>query len=249
VVWFCAASTAGETSGVGAFIVAIAFSVGASSSLGYHRGMLALLAVALIGSFDPVTGMLALQRMGILFLGTVYGYVLARKAGGALGGDLRAVTTSTAMTYSVLLAVLVLVAWLTARASGYGAWWLPLAVAALGEPWLDVSPARAAARLAITLGLTLVLLVLLVAIVDPALRGAFAVLLLVATLAVDHRRPALHGFLLTPVLVLLAARDVHDPSDLYLQATVLSCGVVFAFTLLGKWVVWTLRPDAGHVPA
>jgi hypothetical protein len=149
----------------------------------------------------------------------------------------------------VLLAVLVLVAWLTARASGYGAWWLPLAVAALGEPWLDVSPARAAARLAITLGLTLVLLVLLVAIVDPALRGAFAVLLLVATLAVDHRRPALHGFLLTPVLVLLAARDVHDPSDLYLQATVLSCGVVFAFTLLGKWVVWTLRPDAGHVPA
>jgi len=35
----------------------------------------------------------------------------------------------------------------------------------------------------------------------------------------------------------------------YLRETLLACAVVFVFSLLGKWVLWTLRPDAGRVPA
>lgn len=244
-----AAITSNQPDGVAALIVAMAAATGAASSLGYHRAVIAFLAAALIGSFEPAAEGHVFARAGMMLCGAIYGYVLVRTAGTALVPDTRAVNANTAMTYSVLLAVLVLIAWLTARTTGYDAWWLPLAVAALGEPWLDVTPARAAARLAIALGLTLVLLMILVAIVDPALRGGFAVLLLVAAVALDHRRPALHGFLLTPVLVLIAGRDVDQVSAYYLQAMVLSCSVVFAFTLLGKWVLWTLRPDAGHVPA
>jgi len=28
-----------------------------------------------------------------------------------------------------------------------------------------------------------------------------------------------------------------------------ACAIVFVATLLGKWVLWTLRPDAGRLAA
>ena len=48
------------------------------------------------------------------------------------------------------------------------------------------------------------------------------------------------------MLVLLAADDKNYASAHYLQATLLAFMVIAVFTVLGKWVLWTLRPDAGH---
>jgi hypothetical protein len=148
----------------------------------------------------------------------------------------------------VLLAVLVLVAWFTARVAGLAqAWWLPLTVAALGEPWLRGTPGRAVVRLALALAGTLLALALFDALVEPALRAACAIALLLAMLTLGRKRPGLQDFLLTPVLVLLAASDADYSSGVYLGGTLLAFAIVSTFTVLGKWVLWTLRPDMGHV--
>jgi hypothetical protein len=35
----------------------------------------------------------------------------------------------------------------------------------------------------------------------------------------------------------------------HMAATMLASGCVFAFTVLGKWMLWTLRQDSGRVHA
>ena len=57
----------------------------------------------------------------------------------------------------------------------------------------------------------------------------------------------LQDFLLTPVLVLLAAGGTVYSSGVYVGGTLLAFAIVSTFTVLGKWVLWTLRPDIGHV--
>ena len=57
-------------------------------------------------------------------------------------------------------------------------------------------------------------------------------------------------FLLTPIVVLFASHQPSYPTGMqYLRETLLACGVVFTFSVLSKWVLWTLRPDAGRVTA
>jgi len=247
-VYAAAALTAGFTDGVAALIVATAAATGAGSSLGYHRGLLAVLAAALIGSFEPATAAVAASRGFAMFAGCLYGLLLVRTVARDLVSRPVAVHSRTALSYSVLLAVLVLVAWLTIHAAGLEqAWWLPLTVAALGQPWLQSTPGKAVARLATALAATLLALAVFDAIAEPALRAAAAAALLLAFLALGRDRAEVQDFLLTPVLVLLVAGGTDYSSGVYLEGTLLAFAIVSTFTVLGKWVLWTLRPDVGHV--
>jgi hypothetical protein len=248
-VYAAAAITANFTDGVAALIVASAAATGAASSLGFHRGLLAMLAAALIGSFEPATADIVAYRSLSILAGCMYGFLLVSTAGRMLVVSRPlAVHSKTALSYSVLLAVLVLVAWFTARLAGLEqAWWLPLTVAALGEPWLRSTPGKAVARLALALAGTLLALAVFEDLVEPALRAAAAVTMLLAMLTLGRGRPDLQDFLLTPVLVLLVASGADFSSSVYVGGTLLAFAIVSTFTVLGKWVLWTLRPDIGHV--
>jgi hypothetical protein len=247
VVYMAASVTANFTDGVAALIVALAATTGAASSLGYHRALLAVLAAALIGSFEPATaGVAARHGMGLL-AGCLHGYLLVRLLGGNIQSVPTAVHSRTALSYSVLLAVLVTLAWFTARATGLAqVWWLPLTVAALGEPWLRRSPGQAVFRLALALAGTLLLIAAFDLIQAPPLRAGLALLLLLGVLSMGQGRGGWQGFLLTPALVLLVAGDTDSSSGLYVEVTLLAFALVATVAVLGKWVLWTLRPDAGH---
>jgi Fusaric acid resistance protein-like len=245
-----AAITSSFTDGVAALIVAVAAAAGAASSQGYHRGLFGMLAAVLMGSFEPADPELVLARSGAMFAGAAYGLLLVMTVAKRTNAPSLAVHPQTALSYAVLLAVLVLVAWLVARMAGFAhAWWLPLAVAALGEPSLDGSAGKAVWRLAAALAATLLILVLLDAVVVPSVRAVCAIGLLLAILTLGRRRSWVQGFLLTPLLLLFAAHDPVEPDATYLQAMLLASVLVFMFTVLGKWMLWTLRPDAGRVHA
>jgi hypothetical protein len=150
----------------------------------------------------------------------------------------------------VLLAVLVLLAWFAVRAAGLAeAWWLPLTVASLGEPSLDSTPARAVGKLMLALAGTLLLLAMFENGLEAATRALFAVVMLLAFLGAGRHRAWLQGFLLTPVLALLAAGNDQFSIGVYLEPTLVVFAMVSMFTVLGKWMLWTLRPDSGHVAA
>jgi hypothetical protein len=247
VVYMAAAVTANFTDGVAALIVALAATTGAASSLGFHRALLAVLAAALIGSFEPATAAVAAGHGMGLLAGCLHGYLLVRLLGARFQCIPTAVHSRTALSYSVLLAVLVVLAWFTARAAGLAqGWWLPLTVAALGEPWLRRAPREAVFRLALALAGTLLLIAAFDLIQAPALRAGLALMLLLGVLSMGQARGGWQGFLLTPALVLLVAADTDYSSGLSVKVTLLAFMLVATFAVLGKWVLWTLRPDSGH---
>ena len=185
-----------------------------------------------------------------MFAGVGYGLLLVGTVARDIAAPSVAVQPQTALSYAVLLAVLVLAAWVLARMTGSAqAWWLPLAVAAVGEPSLHGSAARAVARLTAALTCTLLLLVATQWIDAAAVRAAWAGCLLLALLLLGQRQAWVQGFLLAPLVVLLAGRDATAGDAIYLHAMLLASALVFAFTVLGKWMLWTLRPDEGRVPA
>jgi hypothetical protein len=108
LVYVAAAVTAESTDGVAALIVAIAAAVGAASSRGYHRALLSVLAAALLGSFEPARLDQVLERGAAMLLGCVYGWLIAATVLRRVAVDSRAVHPQTAIGYSALLAVLVL---------------------------------------------------------------------------------------------------------------------------------------------
>jgi hypothetical protein len=145
--------------------------------------------------------------------------------------------------------VLVLAAWLLARMTGApNAWWLPLSVAALGSRHSRGRQAgsRAACRGA---RCTLLLLVALQGLEPSAVRVGLAMGLLLALLLLGRKHLWLQGFLLAPMLVLIAVPVAADGDVRHMAATMLASGLVFAFTVLGKWMLWLLRPDSGRVHA
>jgi hypothetical protein len=245
LVYVAAAVTAESTDGVAALIVAVAAAVGAASSRGYHRALLSVLAAALLGSFEPASFDQVVERGAAMLLGCVYGWLIAATVLRHVAVESRAVHPQTAVGYAALLAVLVLVAWFTARATELvHGWWLPLTAAAIGEPALMGSPRDAAARLLVGLCSTLVLVTFVEALTAPWMRLALAVALLMATLTIQPRTAAVQAVFLAPLAVALAShREVPE----YLSAALMAAFVVFVATLLGKWVLWTLRPDSGRV--
>src|SRR5512137_1385493 len=101
-VYAAAAVTANFTDGVAALIVASAAATGAASSLGLHRGLLAMLAAALIGSFEPAAADVVAYRSLSIFGGSMYGFLLVVTAGRAMDGHRPlAVHSKTALSYSV----------------------------------------------------------------------------------------------------------------------------------------------------
>lgn len=251
LAYAAAAVTSESTDGVAALIVAVAAAVGAASSQGLHRGLLSVLAAALIGSFEPASGLTVFERAGSMLAGCVYGVLLSSTVLRNVEVRSRAVHPQTALSYAVLLAVLVLIAWLAARTAEFAhGWWLPLAAAAIGEPALDRTPGRAAAQLAVALLVTLLLIVLIQSFDVPALRVLLAGTLLLLMLTVGREKASLQALLLTPAAVLLVQhRDLENSVIDYLSAALAASAIVFVATLLGKWVLWTLRPDAGHAAA
>ena len=251
MAYAAAAVTSESTDGVAALIVAVAAAVGAASSQGLHRGLLSVLAAALIGSFEPASGPTVFERAGSMLAGCVYGVVLGITLLRNVEVKSRAVHPQTALSYAVLLAVLVLIAWLVARVAEFAhGWWLPLAAAAIGEPALDRPPGHAVARLGMALLATLLLIVLIQSLDVPALRVLLVGALLLLMLTVGRQTAALQALLLTPAAVLLVQhRDLEHSVIDYLSTTLVACAIVFIATLLGKWVLWTLRPDAGRLAA
>jgi hypothetical protein len=251
MAYAAAAVTSESTDGVAALIVAVAAAVGAASSQGLHRGLLSVLAAALIGSFEPASGPTVFERAGTMLAGCVYGVILGITLLRNVEVKSRAVHPQTALSYAVLLAVLVLIAWLVARVAEFAhGWWLPLAAAAIGEPALDRPPGRAVARLGMALLATLLLIVLIQSLDVPALRVLLVGALLLLMLTVGRQTAALQALLLTPAAVLLVQhRDLEHSVIDYLSTTLVACAIVFIATLLGKWVLWTLRPDAGRLAA
>jgi len=251
MAYAAAAVTSESTDGVAALIVAVAAAVGAASSQGLHRGLLSVLAATLIGSFEPASGLTVFERAGSMLAGCVYGVILGITLLRNVGVESRAVHPQTALSYAVLLAVLVLIAWLVARVAEFAhGWWLPLAAAAIGEPALDRPPGRAVARLGMALLATLLLIVLIQSLDVPALRVLLVGALLLLMLTVGRQTAALQALLLTPAAVLLVQhRNLEHSVIDYLSTTLVACAIVFVATLLGKWVLWTLRPDAGRLAA
>ncbi|NJD32144.1 MAG: FUSC family protein [Gammaproteobacteria bacterium] len=251
VVYAAAAITAQSTSGVAALIVAAAAVVGAASSQGLQRGLLAVLAATLIGSSEPATPSAALAPALAMLAGSTYGYVVASTGLRDVNLDERAVHPQTALSYAVLLTVLVTVAWFAARAFGVAhGWWLPLAVAATGHPALSGSVGRSLADLAGSLVGTVALVALIEVFDAPAMRAVMLVALGTILLVAGMTRRWLRAVLFTPLLVLVASHPGgHAPALEYLQSAVLACSVVFGVAMLGQWLLWTIRPDPGHVPA
>jgi hypothetical protein len=251
LAYAAAAITAQSTGGVAALIFAVAAIVGAASSQGLQRGLLAVLAATLIGSSEPAAPSAVLGPTLAMFVGSTYGFLLAGTALRDIIVDARAVSPNTALSFAVLLAVLVIVAWLAARVFGLAhGWWVPFAVAAAGHPAITGSAGRSLAVLAATLVGTLVLVAITelsdVVAVRAVMLLAFSAVILVA----GRTRRWLRALLFTPILLLLVAHPGgHPPVLEYLQSALLACSAVFGVALLGQWLLWTIRPDPGHVPA
>lgn len=250
MVYAAAAVTAHATGGVIALIVAIAAAVGAASSLGYQRGLLAVLAAVLIGASEPAVPSDVLPRAAALLAGSSYGFLLGFTVLRDAPIEARAVHPQTALSYAVLLAVLVTAAWLIARYSGLvHAWWLPLAVAALGEPAVGKSPRRSILRMLGALAATVLLVIFVDAIDLPLLHAVLVVVLAFAIPAGARRWPWLPSVLLTPLLILLACREAGHVWTADGRATLLlASAIAFSLAALGQWVLWVLRTDSGHVP-
>jgi hypothetical protein len=249
LVYAAAALTAGSTDAAVALIVAIAAAVGAAGSLGLQRGLVALLAAVLLGSFEPAAAGVVLRRSAYMLAGITYGFVLGVTL-------LRSITLSglpvrpqATLGYALLLAVMALVAWFAARLGGLAnAWWLPLAVVAVSEPVAPRSAWYSLLRAAIALGATLVLVSVVSMIADPTVRTIVLTVLLLAAIWQGVQHPTLLALLLTPVLILLSSLHVTDAAlAARLPATLAACLPIFAATCLGHWALWTLRPEPGRV--
>jgi hypothetical protein len=249
VIYGAAAITAQSTDGVAALIVAAAALVGVASSQGFQRGVLAVLAATLIGSSEPASPSAILMPILAMSAGSAYGLLLALTVLRDVDVDLRAVRPQTALSYAALLAVLVTVAWLAARVFGVEhGWWIPLAVAAVGQPALEGSMRRSILYLASALLATLALVAVFElapgVVAQAALLAAVGLVLLVA----GPRRRWLRALLVTPLLLLVVEHRGNHAAAEYLQSAFYACVVVFAFALLGQWLLWTIRPDPGRVP-
>ena len=251
LAYAAAAITAQSTGGVIALIVAVAAIVGAASSQGLQRGLLAILAATLIGSSEPAAPSVVVAPTLALFAGSCFGYLLARTLLRDIIVDARAVNPRTALSFAMLLAILVLVAWLASRAADLTrGWWIPFAVAAAGHPAISGSALRSLAILAATLLGTLVLVSVIELSDAVSLRVAYLVVLSLLVLTAGRTRRWLRALLYTPLLVLLVAHPGGRPQTLeYLQSALLACAVVFGVALLGQWLLWTIRPDSGHAAA
>jgi len=250
VLYAAAAITAQSTDGVVALIVALAAAVGAASSLGLHRGLVALLAVTLLGSFEPTVAEDVMRRAGYLLAGGAYGFLLATSVlRGASPGEPR-VHPQSALGYAVLLAGVTLVGWFGARLAGFAhAWWLPLVFVAVSQPVLTGSSRQAMLRVALAATAAMALVFVADAFDSPFARGVLLVTMLLLALSAD-RRHTLPAVAIVPALVLLANHAVpHVPLWQSLAVALAAFVPVLLVSTLGHWFYWTLRSSRDRVAA
>jgi uncharacterized membrane protein YccC len=204
-----------------------------------------------MGSFEANQAAEVVQRAAWIAAGSAYGYLLTITVLRRVSLEARAVDAPTALGYAALLACLALIAWFAARIGGFPhAWWLPRVVAVVSDPLLRVSIAHSLLRLAAALGGSLLLVGLVDAFDQPALRGMLLVIALFAAFAGLRRHPWVVTIMFTPVLVLLSSHGApHEPPIDYLLATLPAFLAVAAASCLGHFVLWTLRSDGRRVTA
>lgn len=251
LVYVAAAITARSTDGVVALIVAIAAAVGASSSQGLHRGLMALVAAALIGSFEPAPAGEVLRRASFLLAGSSYGFLVAVTVLRGVVANPQQVDARAALGYAGLLAVLMLVAWFTARLAGFEhQWWLPLTVLAISQPVAAVAPRDALRRAALGMGACAALVFFTDSFDAPAARAVLLVAMLYVALAARDRHCCVFAMLTAPVLVLLSHHPVvHDPLLDYMRAALLAGLPVAAISVAGHWLLWMQRADPRRAAA
>jgi hypothetical protein len=251
MVYASAAITAQSTDAVVALIVAVTAAVGASSSQGLHRGLVALLAAALLGSFEPAAGGDALARAGFLLVGSSYGFLLAVTVLRGLNLQAPSVHARSALGYAMLLALVTLVAWFVARYAGIAhPWWLPLAVVAVSEPLPEGSARRAMVRMVLATTASMTIVLLTGTLHPPLTRALLLASMLFLALSLGNRRPGLLAVLTAPVLMLLSSHvDIHETTLDSLWVAVAACVPVIAVSGLGHWLFWTLRRGPGRVTA
>lgn len=251
IVYAAAAITAQSTDGVVALVVAIAAAVGAASSQGFHRGLVALLAAALLGSFEANVAPVVLERSAYLLAGSLYGYALAIVALRGSSLVLAPVPPQTALAYAALLATLSLGTWFAARVGDFAhSWWLPLAVATLSLPVVQGSIRRSMLQMVASLCGVLVLVGVMDGLEPPYARGMLLVATLLVALTAGRNRPWLLSLLMTPMLVLLSNHGaLHEPAVAYVAGALPAFAAAVAATCLGHFVLWTLRADPGRVVA
>lgn len=251
LVYAAAAVTAESTDGVAALIVATAAAVGAASSQGLHRGLLALLAAALLGSFEPAAGSEVVRRAGFLFAGCTYGFLLvvAFMRGAVTAAPV--LQPQSAVGYAVLLAAVASIGWFAARLAGFEhAWWLPLAVVSVSEPVAGGSMRDALLRGAAAATVVMLLVFATEVLELPWVRGVLLLLALYGALTVGLRRYMVWAVLLVPVLLLLSSHSAaHQPPIDYLRIALMAFVPVLAVSGLGHWLYWTLRSGSGRVAA
>lgn len=250
VIYAAAAITAQSTGGVAALIFAAAALVGAASSQGFQRGVLAVLAATLIGSSEPASPSAVFLPTLVMTVGCAYGLALALGLLRDVDMDMRAVRPQTALSFAALLAVLVIIAWLAARAFGVQhGWWIPLAVAAVGQPAVDGSVRRSLLYLAGSLLATLAMMAVFEFATGIVAQTVLLVVVGLAMLVVGSKRRWVRALMVTPLLMLVVGHNEDHAAVPYLSSAFLACAVVFAFALLGQWMLWTIRPDPGSIPA
>ncbi len=250
-VYAAAAITAQSTDGVVALVVAIAAAVGASSSQGLHRGLVALLAAALLGSFEPGPAADVMWRAGFLLAGSTYGFLVGITMLRHVHLEARSVHPQGALGYAALLAVLALLAWFAARIGDFAHnWWLPLAVVAVSEPVVTGSLRQSMARVALGLAASALLIGISDAFDPPLIRGILLVGMLLVAFSLDRSRRWALSLLLAPVLVLLSSHGAPHESALVYGLSFLPAFLpVLVATCLGHFVLWVLQPASGRVAA
>jgi hypothetical protein len=251
LVYAAAAITAESTDGVAALIVATAATVGAASSQGLHRGLLALLAAALLGSFEPAAGGEVVRRAAFLAAGCSYGYVLVVTFMRGIVPATPVLQSPSAVGYAVLLAAVALLGWFAARLAGFEhAWWLPLAMVSVSEPVAASSTRDALLRGAAAATIVMLLVFATEVFASPWARGVLLLLALYLALTVGLRRYIVWAVLLVPLPLLLSSHSAaHQPPLDYLRVALAAFLPLLAISGLGHWLYWMLRSGSGRVAA
>ena len=146
MAYAAAAVTSESTDGVAALIVAVAAAVGAANSQGCTAACCRCSRRRSSAPSSRPGGPTVFERAGSMLAGCVYGVILGITLLRNVEVKSRAVHPQTALSYAVLLAVLVLIAWPAARVAEFAhGWWLPLAAAAIGGPRSTGARARGGA--------------------------------------------------------------------------------------------------------
>jgi hypothetical protein len=243
-LYLAAAVTAYTTDAVVTLVAAIAAAVGASASLGLQRGLFALFAAALLGSFSPGETDAALTESGWLLAGSTYGWIVSSTWLRRVRLPTPRLDGRAATGYALLLACVTLCAWFFARAGGFAhSWWLPAAVVAVSEPSAEPGAARAVLRMLLATSAAMVLVFVTDVFETPASRAVLALPMLAAAVAATRRRPHLAAVCVAPLLLLLSGQPAsREPPLDYLLDCLAAFVPAVTVASIGHWLLWASRP-------